>query len=107
MQPSLAALLELKMFDSVGDEDTSAINAGFLKGFIEHVARGTNERQPLEVLLMTGLFAYQHQVRRSGPPTRHDLGCGAIEPTPPTFGLGVVELFQREIRRLLCGMLDH
>jgi len=56
---------------------------------------------------MTGLFAYQHQVRRSGPPTRHDLGCGAIEPTPPTFGLGVVERFQREIRRLLCGMLDH
>jgi len=46
VQPSLAALLELKTFDSVGDEDTSAINAGFLKGFIEHVPAGPTNGNP-------------------------------------------------------------
>jgi hypothetical protein len=56
---------------------------------------------------MTGLFTHQHQVRRSGSLTRHDLGCRAIKRAPTAFRLGVAQLFQRVARRLFCAILDH
>jgi len=46
MKPPLAALLELEVFDSIGDKDLEAVKTGIRNGAIEYPAGRADERTP-------------------------------------------------------------
>jgi len=57
MHPALAALLELEMLHRVREITATAIDPGLCHGTIQQLAGWTNEWTPLEIFLITGLFA--------------------------------------------------
>src|SRR5579885_1467456 len=59
--------LEFEMLDGVGDINVGAVDAGLLQRPIEQFTGRTDERVPGEVLLVTRLFADEHDPGRGRP----------------------------------------
>jgi hypothetical protein len=51
-----------------------AVNSGFFEGAVEEFARGTNERMPSAILLISGLLANQHDAGVGRAFTEYSLG---------------------------------
>ena len=49
-------------FDEVSDEDLLATEADVTKEFVEELAGGTDEGAPLQILLLAGTFADEHDL---------------------------------------------
>ena len=65
------------MLYRVGDIDLFAVDAGFRKRAVEHVAGRAHERFAREVFLVAGLLADQHQPGLGGAFAKHGL-CGVL-----------------------------
>src|SRR5207237_10487912 len=63
MQPSLAAAGPAEMLDGVGHVDPATIDARLFQAFLQQPAGGADEGLALEVLLVAGLLADQHELR--------------------------------------------
>jgi hypothetical protein len=72
MEPSLAAHLVLEMLDRVCHESSLAIDTGIGKCAIHYPTRRPDGRTPGAILLISGLFAHDHETRLSG-----------LRPAPP------------------------
>src|SRR3954466_15274685 len=60
MDATLAAWLPLKMLDRVADVNQAAIDAGFIKSFVEHRSGWTDERAAFQIFFVTRLLAHEH-----------------------------------------------
>jgi hypothetical protein len=63
VDPPLATLLELEVFDDVGDVGLVPSDTGLLEGPVEHLAGGSDERPAQEILLIAGLLADEQERR--------------------------------------------
>ena len=93
VQAPLAAHFVFEMLDRVGDEDTLALDPGFLKSAGQYAAGRTNEGQTGFVFLVARLLADQHHRRAARPLPGHRLGGVLVERTAPAF------VFSRPQRR--------
>jgi hypothetical protein len=62
MDAALPARLPLEMLDGVRDVRGLAVNACLHQRIVEQVARGPDERPAGSVLVVAGLFAYEHDL---------------------------------------------
>ena len=81
MQAPFATLDPSKMFDGVGDVHLVARDASFGKSLVEHPARRSDERMPLTVFHIAGLFADQNDIRMFRPFAENRLGGVFVEIT--------------------------
>ena len=61
MHAPLAAQFVLEVPHGVRHEDALAIDSGGGEGTIEQLPRGADERAPLQVFLVAGLLAHEHE----------------------------------------------
>jgi hypothetical protein len=63
MDSPLSALLEFEVFDSIGDVDALAVQAGFCHCAIQKLTGRAYERPALPIFLVAGLFANERDRR--------------------------------------------
>ena len=78
MDPSLAALFELKMFHGVGDVDVRAFDACISEGTVEKCTRRANEGTSSQILSIARLLPDQHHPRGDRTFSENRLRGGAI-----------------------------
>jgi len=89
MQAPLAAKLKLEMFDGVGDEYLTSIDACLAESAVEYAACRSHEGAAREIFVVAWLLPHEHHAGWYGPLAGHDLGGGSIERTSPACRLGV------------------
>src|SRR5690606_41292812 len=89
VDPPFAARLELEVLDRVGEVDPVPVDARLLDRPGEHPPGRPDERGALPVLLITGLFADEHERCIGRPGAEYGLGSVAVEGAPlaPARGL--------------------
>lgn len=78
VNPTLAAFLELEVFDGIRDVDLVGIYPCIRQSSSEDLAGRTNKGMTLSVFFIAGLLSDQDQPRRHGSFAEHSLGCEAI-----------------------------
>ena len=86
----------------VGDEDPRARHPDLLQSLVENAARGADERMPLTILLVAGLFADEHEICARRAFSRDRLRGAAPQVASPARREGSAKLGQRTHR---CGGL--
>jgi hypothetical protein len=93
------------MFDHVGDVDLPAFDAGRRKSSVQQRPRGSHERPPLAILLITWLFTNDDHPGSLGALAEHGLGCMFVQLTSSAVLRVFAKLFdgspigRREARR--------
>lgn len=85
MHAALAARLPFEVLDCVGHIDFLARDACFIERAIEHRACRTHERLALQILLIAGLLADDHQRRMTRTRARHRLRRVLVERAAMAF----------------------
>ena len=84
---ALAAQLELEVLDRVGQVERIARPAELRESTVEKLAGGPDERAAMQVFVITGLLANQHQAGAQRPFAGHRLGrAGADRARSTTLG---------------------
>ena len=97
VEAELAALDELEVLDGVGEVDRRAVDVEVGEDLIEDAAGGADEGQALQVFLVAGLLADEHEggglveVDERRGDAGHDLGGVAVEVAPLAGGEGGVD----------------
>jgi hypothetical protein len=65
--------------EHVGDEDVGALQADLAQQLVQQLARPADEGQPLEILLLTGGLAYEHQVGVRVAGAEHHPGAAQVQ----------------------------
>src|SRR5205085_638667 len=74
MQPPLATLFEFEVFHRVGHVRLRARDARILQRAIQNPPRRSDERTPLQVLIIARLFAYEHYASGTRTFAQNSLG---------------------------------
>ena len=92
---ALAAQHEAEVLDRVGDVDPLAVDADLGQRAVQHLARRPHERRALEVFLIAGLLAHQHDAGVGGTAAEHHLGGVAVQLAALAAGGGRAQLLER------------
>ena len=95
MQPALAALDPAEMLHRIGNVNFLARNLCLGKCAVEETSRRTDERMPLAVFHIAGLFTEKNQARISRPFAENRLSCFHVEITALAPLRRSVESFER------------
>jgi hypothetical protein len=85
MQPNLAARFPFEMLHSVGDVHLSSIDACGLEAFVKQLTSWSDERLPLLIFAIAGLFAHQENSGMTSAFPEHDLRRFPIEVASTTM----------------------
>ncbi len=75
VQPPLAARLKLEVLDRIRHVDARAVHAGLSESLVQDGSGRPHERMSREVLTVSRLFAYKHDLRVGRPLSKYGLGC--------------------------------
>ena len=95
MQPALAPLDPAEMLHRIGDINFLARNFCLGKCSVEETTRRTDERMPLAVFHITGLFTEKNQARIPRPFAENRLSCFLVEITALAPLRRSAEIFER------------
>ena len=93
------------MLHGVRQIDPAAIDARLFQRRVEETSGRTDERLALEVLLVTGLLAHQHQARVLAAFAENGLGRALPQVAGPARGRGLPQLL--DISRHSSETRDH
>jgi hypothetical protein len=88
MQPNLAARFPFEMLNSIGDVHVGPIDACGLEAFIKQLTGWSDERLPLLVFAIAGLFSHQENSGMGSALPKDDLRRFPIEVTSTALPCG-------------------
>jgi hypothetical protein len=98
VETTLSALLELEVFDSVGDEDFDAINPRICDRAIKHTPSRPDKGTTLQIFIIPRLFPHEHDPGIVGTFSGDHLGRVLIERAARAARLGSAEFDEARSR---------